>query len=57
VMFGFLVGACAWISDGGAGPKTLFHVGAIDMAEVVVMAAAVAVASRAAHRARPRQFG
>ena len=53
VMFGFLLGACAWISDGGAGPETLFHVGAIDMAEVAVLAAAVAVAYRAAQRAAP----
>jgi len=52
VMFVFLLGACAWVLDGGPGPRNLFHVGAIDTAAVAVMAVAFAVAYRAVHRAR-----
>jgi hypothetical protein len=50
-MIVFLLGACAWIVDGGSGPANLFHAGAIDVAGLVVMAAAVAVARRALRRA------
>ena len=51
-MTAFLVGSCVWVIDGGPGPKNLFHTGAIDIAALVMMAAAVAVAYRAAQRAR-----
>jgi hypothetical protein len=47
VMSVFLVGACMWVGDGGPGPRDLFHVGAIDVAGLVVMALALAVACRA----------
>jgi hypothetical protein len=38
--------------DGGSGPRNLFHVGAIDVGEVIVMAAAVAIAARAMRQAQ-----
>lgn len=47
----FLAGSCSWIFDGGSGPQNLFHPGAIDVAEVLAMTAALAVAFRATHRA------
>jgi hypothetical protein len=50
-MFAFLLGACTWVVSGGPGPRNLFHAGAIDMAAVIVMAAALAVAYRAIQRA------
>jgi hypothetical protein len=48
----FLVGCCAWILDGGPGPRNLFHAGAIDAAGAVVMAIAFAAAQQAARTAR-----
>jgi hypothetical protein len=51
-MFAFLLGACTWVVSGGPGPRDLFHVGAIDMAAIIVMTAALAVAYRAIQRAR-----
>ncbi len=51
-MFAFLLGACTWVVSGGPGPRNLFHAGAIDMAAIIVMAAALAVAYRAIQRAR-----
>jgi hypothetical protein len=51
-MFAFLLGACTWVVSGGPGPRNLFHVGAIDMAAIVVMTTALAVACRAIQRAR-----
>ncbi|MGA2530667.1 MAG: hypothetical protein ABSG36_16105 [Acidimicrobiales bacterium] len=48
----FLIGSCAWVLDGTAGPKGLFHTGAIDIAGLVAMAAAVALGNRASQRAR-----
>jgi len=46
------LGGCAsWLVDGGSGPRNLFHSGAIDVVGLVVMAAALAIAHRAAHRA------
>jgi hypothetical protein len=50
-MIVFLVGCCAWILYGGPGPRNLFHVGAIDVAGLLIMAIALAVAGRAAHQA------
>jgi hypothetical protein len=51
-MVGFLVGACYWLVDGGTGPRNLFHLGTIDVIEVVMMAVALIVALRAVHRSR-----
>ncbi|MGO8893154.1 MAG: hypothetical protein ACLQB1_26225 [Streptosporangiaceae bacterium] len=48
----FLGGCSAWITDRAPGPGNLFHPGAIDVAGAAVMAAAVAVAQRAARQAR-----
>jgi hypothetical protein len=50
-MIAFLTGSCFWIVDGGTGPRDLFHIGAIDIVEVVAMALALAVARIAVHRA------
>ena len=47
VMFVFLVGASLWVVDGGPGPRNLFHVGAIDFANVAVMGVALITACRA----------
>jgi hypothetical protein len=50
VMAGFLAGAGSWVISGGPGPRGLFRVGAIDAAGIIVMAAALIVAVRAAQR-------
>jgi hypothetical protein len=47
-----LCGTWAWVIDGGPGPKNLFHAGFIDVAGLVMMAAASVVAFRAVTRAR-----
>ena len=51
VMACFLAGAASWVISGGPAPHELFRVGAIDCVGVVVMAAALVVAFRAAQRA------
>ncbi len=51
-MFAFLLGAGTWVASGGPGPGHLFHVGVIDLAAIIVMTAALAVAHRAIQRAR-----
>jgi hypothetical protein len=51
-MLAFLLGACTWVASSGQGPGHLFHAGAIDMAAIIVMTAALAVAQRAVRRAR-----
>jgi hypothetical protein len=51
-MLVFLGACCAWVLDGGPGPRNLFHAGAIDGAGLVVMAGALVVALRASSRAR-----
>lgn len=38
---------CCWLVVGGAGPRDLFHVGAIDVAALVAMVVALLVACRA----------
>ena len=48
----FLGGCCAWIVDGGPGPRNLFHAGAIDAAGTVVMTIAFVAARLAARTAR-----
>jgi hypothetical protein len=49
-MIAFLTGCCFWIIDGGTGPRNLFHIGAINIIEVVMMGVALAVARLAVHR-------
>ena len=51
-MLAFLAGSYGWIVDGGSGPRSLFHAGAIDVAGLVVMTVASAVAQRAVRQAR-----
>jgi hypothetical protein len=48
----FVIGSCLWLVDGGAGPRNLFHAGAIDFAGLAMMTAAWVVAQRAAGGAR-----
>jgi len=43
----FLIGSALWIFDGGPGPRDLFHIGAIDVMELVVLVASLALAGRA----------
>jgi len=58
-MIAFLAAACLWIIDGGAGPRNLFHTGAIDIIGLIVMSLTFAAAhaamrhARAARRALP----
>jgi SAM-dependent methyltransferase len=33
----FLAGCCAWLIDGGPGPRNLFHAGSIDGAGAIVL--------------------
>lgn len=54
-MIAFVAASCAWIIDGGAGPRNLFHTGTIDAIALLVMATAFAVAHRAARQARIAQ--
>ena len=51
-MIAFVAAACCWIAAGGTGPRNLFHVGAIDVAAVAAMVAALLVARRAGADAR-----
>jgi hypothetical protein len=46
----FLTGAALWVVDGGPGPRNLFHVGSIDVAELVALALLAVVTGRAAGR-------
>jgi ABC-type uncharacterized transport system YnjBCD permease subunit len=46
----FLTGAALWVVDGGPGPRNLFHIGSIDIVELVVLAVLVLVTGRAAAR-------
>ena len=48
----FLGGSCAWIVDGGPGPRNLFDPGVIDAAGAVVMTIAFVAARQAARMAR-----
>jgi hypothetical protein len=50
----FLAGCCAWLVDGGAGPRNLFHAGSIDAAGVIVLIIAFVAAWHAARTARLR---
>ncbi len=46
----FLTGAALWVVDGGPGPRNLFHIGAIDVIELVLLALTSVLALRAAER-------
>ena len=48
----FLTGAALWVVDGGPGPRNLFHIGSIDIAELAALALLLPVAVRAAGRVR-----
>ena len=48
----FLAGCCAWIVDGGPGPRNLFRPGAIDAAGAIVITIAFVAARQAARTAR-----
>jgi hypothetical protein len=48
----FLSGCCAWLVDGGPGPRNLFHASAIDIVAAAVMAVAFAVAQQAVRQAQ-----
>ena len=48
----FLTGAALWVVDGGPGPSNLFHIGAIDVIELVLLALTSVLTLRAAERAR-----
>jgi len=50
----FLAGAASWVLAGQHGPGTLFRPGAIDVAELAVMALALAVGWQAMRRTAPR---
>jgi hypothetical protein len=52
-MAAFFTGAALWVVDGGPGPRNLFHIGSIDVIELVAMALLVLVAGRAAVRVGP----
>jgi hypothetical protein len=43
-MIGFVAAPCLWIVGGGSGPRNLFHIGAIDLVDLAVMGAMLAVA-------------
>jgi hypothetical protein len=50
----FLSAALCWVTEGGAGPRDLFHSGVIDVAELAVLATALTAGCRAlqqVHRA------
>jgi hypothetical protein len=42
----FLTGAALWVFDGGPGPHELFHVGAIDVVELVAMLAGMGLVAQ-----------
>jgi hypothetical protein len=48
----FLTGGALWVVDGGPGPRNLFHIGAINIIELVLLALTSVLALRAAERAR-----
>jgi hypothetical protein len=55
-MIAFLTGCCFWMIDGGSGPRDLFHIGAINVVEVVLMGLALVVARLAVHRSVNTQY-
>jgi hypothetical protein len=51
-MIGFVVAPCLWIAGGGSGPRNLFHIGAIDLVDLAVMGAMLAVACSSSRQVR-----
>ncbi|HEY6277429.1 MAG TPA: hypothetical protein VIX86_13975 [Streptosporangiaceae bacterium] len=51
-MAAFLAGALCWLTEGGPGPRGLFHAGVIDAAGLGVMALALVTGWRVLHLAR-----
>jgi len=49
-MAAFFTGAGMWVFDGGPGPRNLFHIGAIDLIDLVAIALALVVAALAVRR-------
>lgn len=53
-MTAFLSGALCWVTEGGPGPRGLFHTGIIDVAGLAVMTAALLTGWRAVYLAHRR---
>jgi hypothetical protein len=51
-MIGFVAAPCLWIVGGGTGPRNLFHIGAIDLADLTVMGAMFVVAWSSSRQVR-----
>jgi hypothetical protein len=51
-MFAFVVAPCLWMAGDGSGPRNLFHVGAIDLVDLAVMGAMLAVACSSSQQMR-----
>lgn len=49
-MAAFFTGAGMWVFDGGPGPRNLFHIGAIDIVDLVAIALAMALTGLAVRR-------
>ncbi len=52
-MAAFFTGAGLWVFDGGPGPRNLFHIGAIDVVDLLALALAMAMTGLAVRRVRP----
>ena len=52
-MAAFFTGAGLWVFDGGPGPRNLFHIGAIDVVDLVALAVAMAMTGLAVRRVSP----
>jgi hypothetical protein len=53
VMAAFFTGAGLWVFDGGPGPRNLFHIGAIDIIDLVALACAIAITGMALRSVSP----
>ena len=53
----FFTGAALWVVDGAPGPHNLFHVGAIDVLELLAMLGALALAVRSTRAGVPGTHG
>ena len=49
-MAAFFTGAGLWVFDGGAGPRNLFHIGAIDIVDLGAIVLAMALTGLAVRR-------
>jgi hypothetical protein len=52
-MAAFFTGAGMWVFDGGPGPRNLFHIGTIDIVDLVALAVAMAMTGLAVRRGSP----